>query len=78
MKSETIVTSKGTTTIPEALRLRLGIAPGSILVWEARQGGAFARRKEGALNARQKFIQARAGSWDGAVSGVELLKRTRQ
>ena len=29
------------------------------------------------LNSLQEHIDARAGSWDGHLSGVELLKRTR-
>jgi bifunctional DNA-binding transcriptional regulator/antitoxin component of YhaV-PrlF toxin-antitoxin module len=77
MKDETVVTSKGTTTIPEALRKNAGIVPGTILSWELREDGIFARRKPGTLNAHQKHIQARAGTWDGKISGVELLKRTR-
>src|SRR2546423_9062296 len=36
MKAETRVTSKGTTTIPEELRKRVGIGPGTILIWEFR------------------------------------------
>jgi len=77
MKTETIVTSKGTTTIPEALRKSAGIAPGTVLAWELRGDGVFARRKTSALNSHQKHIHSRAGTWDGKLSGAELLKRTR-
>ena len=77
MKSETVVTSKGTTTIPEALRRDAGIGPGTILSWELRKDGIFARRKAGTLNSLQQHIQRRAGTWKGKLSGVELLKRTR-
>jgi predicted transcriptional regulator len=31
----------------------------------------------GKLNALQEHINARAGSWDGDISGEELLRRTR-
>jgi hypothetical protein len=34
-------------------------------------------RKAGRLNAPQRHIQSRAGTWNGKISGVELLKRTR-
>ena len=77
MKTETKVTSKGTTTIPEALRRRAGITTGTLLSWELRGDGVFARPKAGAANAMQRHIRARAGAWKGKISGVELLKRTR-
>jgi bifunctional DNA-binding transcriptional regulator/antitoxin component of YhaV-PrlF toxin-antitoxin module len=77
MKTETKVTSKGTTTIPEDLRKRAGISAGTILAWEWRDNGVFARPKPGAPNAMQRHIRQRAGAWAGKLSGVELLKRTR-
>jgi bifunctional DNA-binding transcriptional regulator/antitoxin component of YhaV-PrlF toxin-antitoxin module len=77
MQIETKVTSKGTTTIPEELRKRAGISAGTVLTWEFRDNGVFARRKAGAPNAMQKHIQLRAGAWRGKISGVELLRRTR-
>ncbi len=77
MKTETKITSKGTTTIPEALRKRAGISAGTILVWEFRDRGVFARPKAGTANAMQQHIRSRAGAWQGKISGVELLKRTR-
>lgn len=77
MKTETKVTSKGTTTIPEELRRRAGITAGAVLVWEFRDQGVFARVKAGVPNALQRHIRVRAGAWAGKISGVELLKRTR-
>ena len=77
MSTETKVTSKGTTTIPEQLRKRAGISAGTVLTWEFRDNGVFARRKAGSSNAMQKHIRTRAGAWGGQISGVELLKRTR-
>jgi bifunctional DNA-binding transcriptional regulator/antitoxin component of YhaV-PrlF toxin-antitoxin module len=77
MKTETIVTSKGTTTIPEDFRKRLGISAGTVLAWEVRGRGVFARPKSDVPNAMQRHIRARAGAWRGKISGVELLKRTR-
>lgn len=75
--SETIVTDKGTTTIPNAIRRALGIAPGTVLEWSVHGSTIEARKKPGALNDIQKHIRQRAGSWDGVVSGKELLRRTR-
>lgn len=77
MKTETKVTSKGTTTIPEGLRKRAGISTGTILAWEYRDRGVFARPRADAPNAMQRHIRARAGAWQGKISGVKLLKRTR-
>ncbi len=77
MKSETKVTSKGTTTIPEELRKRAGITTGTVLTWQFRDDGVFARPKAGMPNALQRHIRARAGAWAGKISGVELLRRTR-
>ena len=77
MKAETKVTRRGATTIPKNLRKRAGIGAGSVLVWEFRDGGVFARPKAGVPNAMQRHIRARAGAWQDKVSGVELLKRTR-
>jgi bifunctional DNA-binding transcriptional regulator/antitoxin component of YhaV-PrlF toxin-antitoxin module len=77
MKCETKVTSKGTTTIPEDLRRQAGITTGTVLAWELRDHGVFARPKTDSPNAMQRHIRARAGAWGGKISGVELLKRTR-
>jgi len=74
---ETVVTQKGTTTIPEPIRRACGIEPGAVLIWTSRKGVIEARKKENAPNAAQRHIMARAGTWDGDISGVELLRRTR-
>ena len=75
--TETVVTEKGTTTIPNAIRQALGIAPGTVLEWSVEGDVIQARKKPGVLNAFQNHIRRRAGSWDGTVSGKELLRRTR-
>ncbi len=75
--SDTIVTEKGTTTIPNAIRRALGIAPGTVLEWSLRGHVIEARKKSGVLNEFQRHIRHRAGSWDGKISGQELLRRTR-
>jgi len=74
---DTVVTEKGTTTIPQEIRRALGIAPGTVLQWSVRGDALEARKKPGVLNELQKRIRERAGSWDGTVSGKELLRRTR-
>jgi bifunctional DNA-binding transcriptional regulator/antitoxin component of YhaV-PrlF toxin-antitoxin module len=75
--AETRVTEKGTTTIPNAIRRALGIAPGTVLQWSIHGGVIQARKKPGVLNELQRRIRERAGSWDGKISGKELLRRTR-
>jgi bifunctional DNA-binding transcriptional regulator/antitoxin component of YhaV-PrlF toxin-antitoxin module len=75
--AETIVTDKGTTTIPNTIRRALGIAPGTVLEWSVQGDVIEARKKPGVLNEFQKHIRQRAGSWDGKISGQELLRRTR-
>jgi bifunctional DNA-binding transcriptional regulator/antitoxin component of YhaV-PrlF toxin-antitoxin module len=75
--TETKVTIKGTTTIPEELRRHAAVSAGTVLTWEFRDNGVFARRKSGSSNAMQKHIKSRAGAWAGKISGIELLKRTR-
>jgi bifunctional DNA-binding transcriptional regulator/antitoxin component of YhaV-PrlF toxin-antitoxin module len=74
---ETVVTQKGTTTIPEQIRRATGISPGAVLVWSLRNGVIEARKKNRSPNALQRHIRERAGTWDGDISGVELLKKTR-
>ena len=75
--AETIVTDKGTTTIPNEIRRALAIAPGTVLEWSVRGNIVEARKKAGVLNEVQKHIRRRAGSWSGPISGQELLRRTR-
>ena len=75
--NETVVTTKGTTTIPNTIRRSLGIAPGTVLEWTARGNVIEARKKGGVLNEFQKHIRQRAGTWEGSISGKELLRRTR-
>ena len=41
---ESKVTSKGQITVPAPVRKRLGVGPGSILVWEVRDGEYVVRR----------------------------------
>ena len=74
---DTVVTGKGTTTIPQEIRRALGIAPGTVLQWSVHGDAIEARKKPGVLNELQRRIRERAGSWDGQVSGKELLRRTR-
>lgn len=75
--ANTIVTGKGTTTIPNEIRRALGIAPGTVLEWSLRGDTIEARKKPGVLNELQRHIRERAGSWAEKVSARELLRRTR-
>jgi len=73
-----VVTSKGTSTIPLDIRRRTGIGTGTIIQWTLEPDGRIVvRKKPGELNEAQRHIRTRAGAWDGPVSGVELLRRTR-
>ena len=75
--NDTIVTVKGTTTIPLSIRRQLGIEAGTQLSWTTRDGVIEARKKSGSLNAIQRHIRDRAGTWDGTLSACQLLKKTR-
>jgi len=75
--ANTVVTEKGTTTIPNEIRRALGIGPGTVLQWSVRGDAIEARKKAGVLNGLQRRIRERAGSWDGKISAKELLRRTR-
>jgi bifunctional DNA-binding transcriptional regulator/antitoxin component of YhaV-PrlF toxin-antitoxin module len=77
VKTETRVTSKGQTTIPGKLRKQAGISEGTVLTWRFVNNALVVRPLKTKANAMQKQIRKRAGTWDGKVSGVELLKRTR-
>jgi looped-hinge helix DNA binding domain, AbrB family len=77
MTKETVVTNKGTTTIPIEIRRALGIVPGTELEWSTRGNVIVVRKRTGVLNQVQKHIRSRAGTWKGNLSGIELLRRTR-
>ena len=42
-----------------------------------RAAADYVRQPQAGVNAMQKHILARAGTWDGDISGAELLRRTR-
>jgi bifunctional DNA-binding transcriptional regulator/antitoxin component of YhaV-PrlF toxin-antitoxin module len=44
---DTILTSKGTTSIPMAIRQAAGLFPGSRIAWDYEGGEIRARRREG-------------------------------
>jgi hypothetical protein len=74
---DTILTSKGTTSIPAAIRQAAGLFPGSRIAWEYEKGEIRARRREGGTSKAQAHIRKYAGTWEGHYSGAELLRRTR-
>jgi bifunctional DNA-binding transcriptional regulator/antitoxin component of YhaV-PrlF toxin-antitoxin module len=78
MTEETVVTSKGTSTIPLPIRRKAGIGTGTIIQWTLERDGVIVvRKKAGTLNEAQRHIRARSGLWAGPISGAELLRRTR-
>jgi len=74
MKMDTIVTTKGTTTIPEPYRKKLGISTGTIITWEVRDGKLVGEKRADAENALQAHIRRYSGAWKGAS---KVLKKTR-
>ncbi|MEI7728890.1 MAG: AbrB/MazE/SpoVT family DNA-binding domain-containing protein [Verrucomicrobiota bacterium] len=76
---ETTLTSKGTTTIPQEIRDKLNLLPGTTLVWSLDKGCAVVGRapNKNNLNSMQQRLAARAGTWSGKISGTDLLKQTR-
>jgi hypothetical protein len=74
---DTVLTSKGTTSIPAAIRQAAGLFPGSRIAWDFEDGEIRARRREGGTNKAKTHIQKYAGTWQGHCSGTELLRRTR-
>jgi bifunctional DNA-binding transcriptional regulator/antitoxin component of YhaV-PrlF toxin-antitoxin module len=74
VKTETVVTTKGTTTIPDALRRELGISTGSVISWTVQEGKLVGIKQSEALNAMPQHIRKYSGSWKGAA---KVLKKTR-
>jgi bifunctional DNA-binding transcriptional regulator/antitoxin component of YhaV-PrlF toxin-antitoxin module len=75
---ETVVTRKGTSTIPLEIRKQAGIGTGTVSQWRLEPNGLIVvRKKAGELNEAQRHVRARAGTWNGQISGAELLRRTR-
>jgi bifunctional DNA-binding transcriptional regulator/antitoxin component of YhaV-PrlF toxin-antitoxin module len=74
MKLDTIVTTKGTTTIPQPYRKELGISSGTIISWQVQAGKLVGVKKPGAGNALQAHIHKYSGVWKGAS---KVLRKTR-
>jgi len=75
---KTLVTSKGTTTIPLPIREALAIQPGARIEWTVDKEGLHGKVCKSSLNDAQRHVLKFAGRWDGKISGAETLKRTRQ
>jgi bifunctional DNA-binding transcriptional regulator/antitoxin component of YhaV-PrlF toxin-antitoxin module len=73
----TVITSKGTTTIPQQIREQAGALPGTRVEWSFSDGVIRGVVQSGGPNTLQRRIRQLAGAWDGHVSGAELLRRTR-
>ena len=74
---DTILTSKGTTSIPATIRQAAGLFPGSRIAWDFEGGEIRARRREVGVSKAPTHIRKYAGTWRGNCSGAELLRRTR-
>jgi len=74
---DTTLTSKGTITIPAAIRRAAGLSPGSRIAWSFEKGEIRARRRQAGATEAWKHILSYAGTWQGHCSGRELLFRTR-
>jgi hypothetical protein len=77
------MTTTLTVRLPAALARELkakaraaGTSPSAVLRRAAERYVGAARKGSG-LNDLQEHINARAGTWDGDISGEELLRRTR-
>jgi hypothetical protein len=66
---DTVLTSRGTTSIPKAIRQAAGLFPGSRIAWDFEGGEIRARRREGRTGKAQTHIQKYAGTWRGALCG---------
>jgi len=78
MAYESVITSKGASAIPAAIRRRAGIGPKTVLSWALQHDGAIVVRKRAfSLEQIKRHIRAHSGTWDGDLSGAELLRRTR-
>ena len=74
VKLDTIVTTKGTTTIPEPYRKELGISTGTVISWEVQGGKLVGVKRADTENALQAHIRRFSGVWKGAS---KVLRRTR-
>ena len=78
MSHETVITSKGANTIPATIRRQAGIGPQTVLHWAVHPDGIIVVRKQMFSPEQvQKHIRAHSGTWDGPISGAQLLRRTR-
>ncbi len=74
---DTMLTSKGTTSIPAAIRQEAELFPGSRIAWKFESGEIRGRWREGGASQTQSHIRKYAGTWQGHYSDAELLRRTR-
>jgi predicted transcriptional regulator len=75
----TTLTIRLPATLARELKTRAKAAKTSPSAVLRRAAADYVRKNKsgGKLNALQEHINARAGSWDGDISGEELLRRTR-
>jgi hypothetical protein len=82
MPSETI-TAKGE-AIPESIREKAGVGPDTLLHWSVLPNGQIVASKivpappsPEQVEKMRRHIRARSGTWDGDISGEELLRWLR-
>jgi predicted transcriptional regulator len=75
----TTLTIRLPATLARELKTRAKAAKTSPSAVLRRAAAEYVRKNKsgGKLNAMQEHINARAGTWDGDISGEELLRRTR-
>jgi predicted transcriptional regulator len=75
----TTLTIRLPATLARELKTRAKAAKTSPSAVLRRAAADYVRKNKsgGKLNAMQEHINARAGTWDGDISGEELLRRTR-
>jgi bifunctional DNA-binding transcriptional regulator/antitoxin component of YhaV-PrlF toxin-antitoxin module len=76
VNAETIVSSEGTITIPDAVRRELGISTGAVIAWSVEEGKLVGIKQSEVrpLNAVQQHIRKYSGSWKGVA---KVLEKTR-
>lgn len=75
------VTAQGQISVPAEVRRQLGVGPGSVLVWEWRDGGFVVRRagKSTSADVHQALFGTRAptGKSDDVKAGIRKYVRRR-
>lgn len=71
------ITSKGQVTVPASLRLRLGLLPGTEVVFEEFHGGALIRPAMNLRDLMEQRLRNASGVAAGGPSTEEVMQLTR-